>query len=357
VRFDFSGASFTTEDAGDGTEEDTAPSASTERPVGIGTMVSVSFGDFRNDGVDDLAAATRVTLISAIRGPLDAITTSGSQTTLTVLGQAVDVDAGTWYTPGFELANLVANRDKVVVYADLVAGRYKATRVEYRPNMVVYKVRGLVANLNTTNRTFDLGGITINYNSAVGSNVTLTDGQLVRVRILASATPTGTTYPARLVAPISTSLSNNQQLRVAGAATAVNLTQKTCKVDGTTVDLSLIATTDLANLANNSRLEIKGTVQNGVLVATQISVKSEAEVEAEHAKVKLIGAIQNYASTAGGASFTLKGITVNVVNGSTEISSANGGNTTLASGRTVEVEGERTAIEPITITATRIRVR
>jgi len=272
-----------------------------------------------------------------------------------VLGQQVDVDATTWYTPGHELANLVPLQDKVVVYADLVAGRYKATRVEYRQSMLVYKVRGLVSNLNTTNKTFDLGGITINYNGALGGNVALSNGQLVRVRILASDTPTGNTYPARLVAPIAISLSDNQQLRVAGAATSVDLSRKTCQVEGTTVDLSQV---DLTGVTENSRLEIKGTMQNGKLVATQLSVKSEAEVEVEHSTIKLIGAIQGYGTTANGSSFTLKGITVNVVNGSTNItSSGGGGSATLANGRTVEVEGERTAIEPITIAATRIRVR
>jgi hypothetical protein len=354
VRFDFSGDTFTTEDASDSSDDriyasdDALPDDGTaDRPIGIGTMVSITSGSIRRVGDDDLASATRITLISSIRGPLEAKT----GTSLTVLGQQVDVDAGTWYTPGRDLAALVPNTDFVVVYADLVAGRYKATRVEYRAAVLSYKLRGNLSNLDTANNTFRMGSVTVNYRNARGASSVQQAAQLnqqVRVRLV--KTPVAGAYIALSVVPIASasSLSNGQQTRLSGVATDVNAAESTCVINGVTVNYST-ATLLGGQPDDDSRVDVQGTMQDSVLVATQVITKSDAEVEQERSKIKLIGAISQLSGTASGT-FSLKGITVNY-NGTTTIEG------TLANGRNVDVDGTRQGNDQTVITATRIRVR
>jgi hypothetical protein len=356
VRFDFAGATFTTEDANDSSDDriyasdEALPDDGTaDRPIGIGTMVSISSGGIRRDGNDDRASANRITLISAIRGPLEAKTS----TTLTVLGQQVDVDTGTWYTSGHDLNALRPNIDAVVVYADLVGGRYKATRVEYRATMLSYKLRGNIAasSLNTANNTFTMGSATINYSTARGASTVqqaAQGNQQVRVRL--AKTQVAGAYIALSVVPIGSaaSLSDGQQTRLSGVASDVNAGQSTCVINGVTVNFAS-ATLEGGQLSDDSRVEAQGTVRNSVLVATKIAIKSEAELESEHSKIKLIGAISQLTGTTSG-SFMLKGITVNY-NSTTPIAG------TLADGRNVEVEGTRPGNDQTVITATDIRVR
>lgn len=354
VRFDFSGASFITEDASDTNDDRTyesddalADDGTADQPIGIGTMVSITSGAIRREGEDDLASATRITLISAVRGPLEAKT----GTSLTVLGQQVDVDAGTWYTPGHDLAALTPNADFVVVYADLVAGRYKATRVEYRSAVLSYKLRGTLANLNTANSTFTMGSVTINYRTARGASLVQQAAQLnQQVRVRLAKTPVAGAYIALSVVPIAstTSLSNGQQARLSGVATDVDTAQNTCVINGVTVNYGS-ATLSGGEPDDDSRVDVQGTMQNGVLVATLVSTKSDEEVERERSRIKLIGAISQLTGTGNG-SFTLKGITVNF-NSATEITG------TLLNGSNVEVEGTRAGNDQTVITATRIRLR
>ncbi|MEY2843995.1 MAG: hypothetical protein RI920_2032, partial [Pseudomonadota bacterium] len=115
IHFEFGGASFVTEDEPDGDDQsdEDRPSTQVDRPVGLGTVVSIQGGKVRQEGGDDRADATLITLISAIKGPISAI----QDNTITILGQKVDVDDSTQYETGHELATLRVNHN-VVVYGN-----------------------------------------------------------------------------------------------------------------------------------------------------------------------------------------------------------------------------------------------
>jgi len=349
VRFDFSRATFTTEDAADGDDDESLGQslAAAARPVEFGTMLSITSGDISNDGSYNLAQASRIVLISAIRGPIEA--KSVINNTLTVLGQQVDVDAGTWYEANHALAQLSPG-DKVVVYGDYnpVTGHYKATRVEYRSILPIHKVRGAVSALS--GNTFMLGTLKVNFAGARGNNQNLQNGKLVRVRILASTPLVSGAYAAQVVSLIAPGLSNGAQTRLAGVATGV--TGGALEINGTPVDFSHATVTGGAP-SDDGRLEVEGTIQNGVLVATKVTVKPQTDVELS--KVRLIGPVDAPVNNGTSGNFKLKGDVT--VNWDTSTQFDNGvTSSTLTLGLQVDVEGNRSTTSQTAITATRVRL-
>ena len=83
-----------------------------------------------------------------------------------VLGQTVQTTATTVFDDSLAggLAALTAGT-VVEVHAlfDAASGRYIATRIEDEDNTSFYKLRGVIANLDTTAKTFTIGSEVINY--------------------------------------------------------------------------------------------------------------------------------------------------------------------------------------------------
>ena len=164
VRFDTSDATFSKDD-----------DSATQDDLRVGMVVEMVVS------LDDNTASA-VKFEEDIKGPVDAI--NGNE--LTVLGQTVQIVPETVVDNNLDLNTLVAG-DIVEVSGLRGAGDVlEASFIESKngANVNAYKVIGVVRDLDTTAQTFRVGGLTINYSTAVvDDNLgTLSDGQEVEVK-------------------------------------------------------------------------------------------------------------------------------------------------------------------------------
>src|SRR5205085_6775033 len=148
VHFDESAASIV--------DDDGAPHRREELQLGM--TVNVDAGPITTDA-DSTAnsTASRVEFGADIRGPVESVDVAGN--TLHVLGQTVNVDVNTVIgDPGGSLAAIHAG-DVVQVFAflDTTSGTYTATRLERQGALPFYRLRGIIASLDTAAKTFRIG--------------------------------------------------------------------------------------------------------------------------------------------------------------------------------------------------------
>jgi len=156
---------------------------------------------------DGEASAERVYYEELIKGPVDAVDAGNSQ--MTVMGQTVHVDAGTVFDSGTSLANFVIGDMAEVSGHAQADGSIRATYIEEKSGASVdeYELIGSASGVDTTGKTFMIGGLTINYTSADVSDLTggnPTEGMLVEVKdSLMAYTATSLSLDATKVEPIN----------------------------------------------------------------------------------------------------------------------------------------------------------
>ncbi len=272
------------------------------------------------------ATATRVRFGNEVVGPVTAVGSGGA--TLTVLGQTVVINASTVIDNRFAggLAGITAGAVvEVHGVLDTAAGNIVATRIEPATAAAAYGLRGTVASLDTAAKTFRLGGQLISYAGVTAVPSTLANGVVVRVQ-LQTAQVAGAWVATRLGLGQRLPDSNmpaNVQAHVEGAITVftsvANFEIGGIKVNAANAVISDGGTT----IALGSRVEVEGTMTNGVLVATKVKAEP-AEVRVggnggggntggtggttSTRPLELHGAISAVNSTA--KTFELRGVTV-----------------------------------------------
>ncbi|MDP3820056.1 MAG: DUF5666 domain-containing protein [Burkholderiales bacterium] len=256
---------------------------------------------------DGSSAATSIVVGSAIVGPVSAINSGAA--TMTVLGQPVDVLTTTVFDESLAggLAALSVG-DVVEVYAllDTATQRYRATRIERKRVALVYQLRGVVTNLNTENSTFKVGNQGISYDALSDSDVPvgLANGSIVRV-VLRIVPVAGLREALRLRLGV-TAPRDLEEVRIEGLISAFE-SSAVFSVDGVQVDAARASFPDgTAGLAVGARVALRGAVNNGVLSATQVQIKSESQVEDDGFELR--GLIANIDTMA--RLFTLRGVSV-----------------------------------------------
>lgn len=308
----------------------------------LGMMVRVK-GRANSRKPDNTDSADEISFGSELLGPIDSIDTAAK--TLVVLGQTVQIAASTIFEDGLTLSVLAVN-DIVEVHGffDPATNSLVATRIERKllVNVKTFKLQGKISNLTTT--TFQIGGLTISFAPPVDMPASLTVGLLVRVRL--ATTPTTGTRTAIKVRAVEVEVKDRDEAEVEGMITDFTSSAK-FSVNGQPVDAS--GATVPAGLKLGSRVEVEGSLVNGVLVAKKVQLKDEDEKR----EFELHGIVSNKTLTS--LSFTLTssgGIVVKVVftlgvrfdNGLTAA--------TLLDGVKLEVKG--VALPDGTIQATRI---
>lgn len=308
----------------------------------LGMMVRVK-GRANSRKPDNTDSADEISFGSELLGPIDSIDTAAK--TLVVLGQTVQIAASTIFEDGLTLSVLAVN-DIVEVhgFVDPATNSLVATRIERKllVNVKAFKLQGKISNLTTT--TFQIGGLTISFAPPVDMPASLTVGLLVRVRL--ATTPTMGTRTAIKVRAVEVEVKDRDEAEVEGMITDFTSSAK-FSVNGQPVDAS--GATVPAGLKLGSRVEVEGSLVNGVLVAKKVQLKDEDEKR----EFELHGIVSNKTPTS--LTFTLTssgGIVVKVVftlgvrfdNGLTAA--------TLLDGVKLEVKG--VALPDGTIQATRI---
>jgi hypothetical protein len=229
---------------------------------------------------------------------------------------------------------------------DAASGSYIATRIEDEDNTSFYKLRGLIANLDTAAKTFTIGSEVINYAGLTVADLpgVLADGQRVRVR-LQTAQVAGQ-WVAVALRPGVRKIEDREEAHLRGAITALTSTAA-FEVNGLPVDAASANFPDgSAGVVLGAQVEVEGKVVNGVLVATKVEL--DARHAGERHGFELHGAIS--ALDAATRSFTLRSVRISYGVGTVF---RDGSAADLADGRQVEVKGTPSS-DRTTLQASRI---
>lgn len=335
-RFDTSSSSFTV-DGQSGSQSD----------LKVGMTVTVN-GSFNGDQ----RSASSVLQRDAVEGLVQSVAADGLS--LVVMGQTVLVDNTTVIDdniPGRTVLNLVAGTDQVEVNGHIRPnGVIQATFIEKKLLNVTPEVRGFVMNHNDGARTFQIGTLTVNYATALISDMPVPNssnwnGLLVEAKGTAF-TATTTTLTVTKVEPENRGVGNQVDefeiegyvTQVRGASdffignTRVQTTENT-EFRGGTIDEIVVG----------AKLSAEGRWENGILIATK-HIKF-------HESVKLEGDVEMISSNSFRLT-GLPGLTI-TVNSQTELKDTNLGG--LSSGDHVRVRGRLSGSN--SVIATRVELR
>ena len=291
------------------------------------------------------ATAASIRVQSAIVGPLEAIDTTLAM--LTVLGQTVVVVTTTWFDNSITggIASMKPG-DILEVHAalDVAAGRYVASRIERRDSVNAYKLRGAVGSLSLDASTITLGGLTIDWSAVAPADprTTLAPGRLVRVTL--AMTPAAGVWRATALVSAQPMQEDREFAEVEGRITALASPTR-FELDGLPVDAS--GTTVPAGLALGVQVEVKGSLRDGVLVASRVELEAEG---GDPEGFELHGGVESVDPVT--MRFVVRGVTV-MWDANTEFEGGSAAD--IRVGREVEVKG-RLSTDGSQIEATSIHI-
>lgn len=310
--------------------------------------------------------ATAINFGSELKGPVQALSTPTATTgtatatattqTLTILGQRVEINARTVFDnltlPGGYADIRVGNVLEVHGLLDAANNKLVATRIERENNANKYKITGNINSANAASKTFKIGSETIQYANTEAKRLraAIVDGATVRVTL--ATTPAGTnTWSATRIVGNKRMLGNMGRLEFEGVITAYTSSAQ-FSIGALQVDASRAVFPRGSNgLALGSRVEVKGVMVNGVLVAGMVKVENgnpSASSNDDKDEIELHGAISGL--NAASKTFALRGLQVSYA-GAVEYKKGSASN--LANGVLVEVKASLPSTGT-TLQATRI---
>ena len=297
------------------------------------------------------AKASRVRFGAAIVGPVSAISAGTTPKTLTVLDQIVEISATTVFDNlpnGF--ASIKIN-DVLEIHAllDTTTSRYLAKRIEPKPGATVFKLRGVVADLNAGASTFKIGGALIDFSGIAAADLprNFANGLRVRVRLNTVKNASGA-WVAIAIRAEQREMEDKDEAEVEGIITAFTSTAS-FSVNGLPVDAKNAAFPDgTAGVVLGARVEVEGAIVNGVLVAAKVELEDENEDRDRNELNGTISALNTVAKT-----FVVRGVTVHY---SATTVFDDGVQANLANGRQVEVKGGLSA-DGMSVEASRIEFK
>ncbi len=331
VRFDDSSATVSDDD----------DNSSSSNALKLGMMVQVDAGAVDRSASSAVARAIRWG--SEVVGPVGTVDLTAS--TVQVLGQTVLVTTSTVFdsTLAGGLSALTAGAVvEVHGILDTANSRIVATRIEPKAAATAFKIRGAIANLDTTAKTFTINGQVVSYTGLPASLVPpgLTNGQIVRVRL--QTTQVNGQWVATALRGGLRLPDANRDAEVEGAIT-VFTSATDFEISGLKVNATNATFPDgQAGVVLGARVEVHGTVTDGVLVASKVEI--EDRTGTVQRELELRGLMGNLNTTD--KTFALRGVTVWY--GGT-VTFRDGTEATLANDKRVEVKGvlstDRTRLE------------
>lgn len=295
VHFDDSSASVT-DDTG-------APRSRDELRLGMSTEIRGSAISIDAAG-SNTATASSIAFGSEILGRVDSIDLAGSQ--LVVLGQTVETNPTTVFddvsVSGGLPALAVGNVVEVYALFDAATGHYSATRIERKGAVAAYRLRGLVSNLDTTAKVFNIGSERISYAGFAGpAPASLANGNFLRVRL--QTAQVGGVWIVAALTDGSHRPRDMDDVRLEGLITAFTSATR-FSVNGVAVNAA--DASPPAGLGLGVRVEVEGTAGGGVLVARKVKIKTQGDVTNQGFELR--GPITSV--DAPNLSFVLRGETV-----------------------------------------------
>ena len=295
----------------------------------LGMMVRVS-GDA--DDATLLGTATQLEVVHGTRGTVTAVNTANA--TLTLMGQTVTTDTSTAYQGVANLAALTVGQS-VEVYGVLQKdGSLLATLVEVKA-ITTLSLSGVVANLNTSTSTFQVGTLTVNYTGVTVSG-TLANGARVKVKA-ATGGLVGSVLTATTVQTLDgssawgTAATANVILKLKGVAETVPDSKGLLNVSGTPVNVSNAVIEGGAAIVAGQFVEVKGTWDGSTLQATKVELEGDRE-----SKIGGRNELYGTVSSVSGNIAVVDGVTVDLSNATF----SHGSLAQVAVGSYVEIKGD-----------------
>lgn len=220
------------------------------------------------------AVADAVHVGSDLIGPVSANDVVGS--TLTVLGQTVRVTASTVFDEHLTGGqSVIVPGDDVEVFAilDPVSGVYAAQRIELKGTPSAYKLRGIVANLDTN--TLQIGTASFSYAADIAP-ANLANGQIVRLKLQTTPDANGRWVITRFDDGAAKPTEGDEveiESVIASYTSNADFTLSGVRVNAASASIEPAG----ATLAAGVRVEVEGTVSGGVLIASKVEVKGSGD--------------------------------------------------------------------------------
>ena len=238
--------------------------------LAIGMVVTVD-GSVNSDGVS--GTATSVSYNKELQGPISDIPNNNS---LIVLGQTIIVDDLTKITVNGADAAIadLHTGDTVEVSGFLATNGIRASYIEKKSSSTDVELKGIISAINGS--IISIGSQNIDISSVPSYTPTLGDYVEVKATV-------GTTLYASSIEKKSHGLGNgtNERTELEGFVTSVTPSSE-FKVNGQLVQTTaqtVISGGAVTDIATGVRLEVKGALSNGVLVATRISFEDQLTLE------------------------------------------------------------------------------
>jgi hypothetical protein len=311
-------------------DDDGAPVVRSGNELGLGMTVEVDGSTIVSTASGNAAAASTIRIATAVLGPVE--TVDATTGTLTVLGQQLQINAATVFGQSLHGGAAALHAGDVVAgYAlpDATGGRYVATRIDTAQGATTYRLRGVVAALDATLHTLEIGGVTLSYASASGIPEDLANGKLVRVRL--SRARIAGQWSADAFGPALTQPAQAEGALVEGLVTSYS-GASSFVVDGMPVDASqAVISSGSPPIGADVYVSIEGRVSGGKLIAASVKVSDRSAIGAR--TYSLSGTVSGLDLTA--KTFVVRGAVV-------DYSSAQfikGSAASLANGVSVRVRG------------------
>jgi len=330
VEFSTSGATIVLDD-----------NPATESNLRVGMVVTVS-GPRSGSG-----SATRIEVDDAVKGFVEAKLDANHWT---VMGQTVLVDDQTRFENNVQPGvGDFAEVHGLVVASGTISGSFiEKKNASFPP----FEVKGLVKNHNDAAKTFDIGALTVNYNSATIRDMpnpagNAWNGLLVEAKgNTCATTPVCGTLTANKVEPNGPQMQDADEFEIEGFVTKIN--SPTDFVVGNqrvvTTASTLFEGGVAGDIAIGVKLEVEGVLAGGVLTASKVEFRDSIKIEAD-------------IDTVGASSLTLRGlpgITV-TVNSLTQFEGSVSGLNNLVAGDHVRIRGRASGSN--TVIATEVEKR
>jgi len=302
----------------------------------LGMRVEIQGGAVSDDGTGPRAAAKEIRFGSELVGPVAAVDATAKS--LVVLRQTVLVVDTTVIDSrlvGGFAAITVGSVIEVHGTRDATTGAITATRIEPTAAAAGFKLRGIVANLDTTAKTFTIGAALVSYAGVSALPANLANGLVVRVKV--QAAPVAGALVATRIDAAAPRVDDANEAEIEGSITAFT-SSASFSVNGIPVDASNATFPQgTTGLVLGAQVEVHGTSSNGVVTASSVQVEDRAQRHAE--AFELHGAITAIDSVA--KTFVLRGVTVSY--GGAAVDFRNGTEAQLAVGVRLEVRGALSA--------------
>jgi len=331
VEFSTSGATIVLDD-----------NPATESNLRVGMVVTVSGSRSGSSG-----SATRIEVDDAVKGFVEAKLDANHWT---VMGQTVLVDDQTRFENNVQPGvGDFAEVHGLVVASGTISGSFiEKKNASFPP----FEVKGLVKNHNDAAKTFDIGALTVNYNSATIRDMpnpagNAWNGLLVEAKgNTCATTPVCGTLTASKVEPNGPQMREAAEFEIEGFVTSLTSTsdfvvgnQRVVTTGSTRFEGGIAS-----DIAVGVKLEVEGVLAGGVLTASKVEFRDSIKIEAD-------------IDTVGASSLTLRGlpgITV-TVNSLTQFEGSVSGLNNLVAGDHVRIRGRASGSN--TVIATEVEKR